>query len=411
MNNTIKDKTYFGINRSINVAAFVSLMVFSFWGLYFMAPSIIKGMFSLCMWVSIFSVPFVLFRDNDFSKQANRLLCFLLIMAIFEIIRSVLNTEADMYAFGNKWFTLFGNEYTALLLLPPIYTFLGTKTYSVTLLKKTTYYYIVIGVFLSLLNRLPITVLSIYAGIFFPYVNKKYKILIGAVCLSAIVSAFFAENTGRMYIIVLFFSLASYILVYVFDFRRLRHAFVLVVLITPLLIFVPMLSQSDNGTSIFQEMQEVVLNETDNSDMATDTRTFLYLEMALDLTNDNAWLIGKGAFSHYYSHFFDQSSQGKFGRISSEVPFLNYLLRGGIIYTFAYFSLIILAVYNAVWKAQNKFVRSIGIIAVGWYFNSFIGDLTGCKFIHLAFFLLIGCCLSRKWLNYTDEEIKKIMTS
>lgn len=411
MNKVIKDKPFIGVKRSIYVAASVTLLISSFWGLYFMAPSVIKGLFSLCMWVSVFSVPFVLVRDNDFSKTTNWLLCFLLIMAVFEIARSVFNTEAVMYAFGNKWFTLFGNEYTALLLLPPIYTFLGTKTYSVPLLKSATYYYIAVGILLSFLNKTPLSFLSIYAGVFFPYVKKKYKIFIGTVFFSAIVSAFFAENTARMFLVVLLFSFASYILVYIFDFRRLRHAFVLVVLITPLLIFVPMLSQSDNGTSIFQEMQEVVLDETDNSDMASDTRTFLYLEMASSLSKDNAWLIGKGAFSHYYSFYFDQSSRGKFGRISSEVPFLNYLLRGGIIYTIAYFCLIILAVYNAVWKAQNKFVQSIGIIAVGWYFNSFVGDITGCRFYHLAFFLLIGCCLSSKWLNYTDEEIKKIMTS
>ena len=65
--------------------------------------------------------------------------------------------------------------------------------------------------------------------------------------------------------------------------------------------------------------------------------------------------------------------------------------------------------YKSTWQGNNKFVRSIGIIAAGWYLNSFVGDITGCKFYHIAFFLLIGCCLSRRWLNYTDIDIKRIM--
>ena len=120
-------------------------------------------------------------------------------------------------------------------------------------------------------------------------------------------------------------------------------------------------------------------------------------------------LIGKGAFSHYYSFYFDQSNKGKYGRITSEVPFLNHLLRGGILYALAYYGLILLAIYKSTWQGNNKFVRSIGIIAAGWYLNSFVGDITGCKFYHIAFFLLIGCCLSRRWLNYTDIDIKRIM--
>ena len=145
------------------------------------------------------------------------------------------------------------------------------------------------------------------------------------------------------------------------------------------------------GLSTFEKLKIYISNKTDDTSISADTRTFLYVEMANDLTNSHSWLIGKGAFSHYYSVYF------------------NHLLRGGILYVLAYYGLILFAVYKSTWQGNNKFVRSIGIIAVGWYFNSFVGDITGCKFYHIAFFLLIGCCLSKKWLNYTDIDIKRIM--
>lgn len=408
--NRVIAKSLNGVKRSIYICAFATLMISSFWGLYFMAPGPIKGFFSACMWLSILSVPFVFFQNNDFSIKSNWLLRLLLIMAAFQIFRSVINTAPDMYVFGNKWFTLFGNEYTALLMMPPIFTYLGSQVYSVRLLKKVTYYYMAIGAVLSVFLNFPLSFLAIFVGTLFPYVSKKYKILIGLVFLSAIIKAFYGENPTRMLFIVLGFTLASYLLVYVIKKLFIMKAFVIAVTIAPFLLFIPMLNTiQDNQDGFFKEAQTYILGETGNEDLANDTRTFLYVEMASDLTKTDSWILGKGAFSHYYSFFFDEDSLGRYGRLSSEVPVLNYLLRGGIAFVAVYLGLILLAVYYAVWKGKNKFVRSIGIIAVGWYFNSFIGDLNGCRFYHLAFFLLVGCCLSKKWLNYTDAEIKEIL--
>lgn len=403
------DKTFTGIKRSIYICAFASLLISSFWGLFFMAPTSIKGFFSACMWLSILSVPIVFIRNNDFSIKTNWLLRLLLIMAVFQILRSVFNTSPAMYAFGNKWTTLFGNEYTALLMMPPIFTYLGSKVYSVRLLKKATFYYLAIGAVLSVFLHFPLSFLSIFVGVLFPYVNKKYKILICIVFFSAIVKAMYGENPTRMLLIVLGFSLASYFLVYVIKKLFIIKVFVVIVVISPLFLFLPILNiVQDNQKSIFNQAQIYISGKTGDEGLANDTRTFLYLEMAEDLTKTDSWILGKGAFSHYYSLFFDEGTSGGYGRISSEVLVLTFLLRGGATYLAVYLGLILMAVYLSVWKSQNKFVRSIGITAIGWYFNSFIGDITGCRFYHLAFFLLLGCCLSKRWLNYTDNEIKEI---
>lgn len=388
---------------SVYISAYITMLIAFFWGLYFLAPTPIKIIFSIGMWTSIACFPFVLIRNNDLDNHANLLLKLLLVFAVVQILRSAFSIDVSLYAFGNKWLTLFGNEYTALLLMPPLFTYLGTLENGAFILKKITWVYLVLGAICSVTLNMPLAFLSIYAFVFYPYVKGTYKILI----LVAIAEAIIKLSATRMFLIVLFFTFASFFLVYIVKRSVIIKSFVFCVVVAPIFLFIPLLSTNGGGESFFQEAQSYVTDETNDDELASDTRTFLYLEMAEDLTNSHSWLIGKGAFSHYYSLFFDQDSNGRYGRISSEVPFLNYLLRGGIVYIVLYFGLILFAVYKAIWKGRNKFVQSIGIIAIGWYFNSFVGDITGCRFYHVAFFLLLGCCLSERWLNYTDEEIKR----
>lgn len=389
---------------SIYLAAYATMTLTLIWGLYFLAPTPIKLIFSIGMWSSICTFPFILIKQNDFSKWGNMLLRACILMAVIQIARTIFNTDASLNAFGNKWITLFGNEYTALLLSPPLFTYLGTLRYNVVLLKRATWIYLIAGVVFIFGFNNSLGWIAIYGTVFYPYVNKRYKALLLLAILEGILSIFIT----RMFIIIIVFVFASYLLAYVINKPRWNKILVITVTVIPLIFFVPTLHITKE-LSPFEKMSIYLSSKTNDTSISADTRTFLYTEIAHDLTNSHSWLIGKGAFSHYYSFYFDQSNKGKYGRITSEVPFLNHLLRGGILYALAYYGLILLAIYKSTWQGNNKFVRSIGIIAAGWYLNSFVGDITGCKFYHIAFFLLIGCCLSRRWLNYTDIDIKRIM--
>lgn len=402
--------TYRKTKITIDIVAYASLLISSFWGLFMIAPSSIKAIFSLCMWTSFIVFPYILVRKNDFTRIGNFFLIVLIIMAVLQILRTAVNTDSSLYEVGNKWLTLFGNEYTALLMLPPLFSYLGTLKCSVNILMRMTYIYLLIGLILSVFMKFPLGILAIYTMIFYPYVNRKYRILIFIGIAETIIKAITGENPSRMYIIILGFSICSYFLVYIVKRKIIMKILATMIIIAPFLMFIPILDVSKQSETMFQKLQQYILVKSNDSDLSNDTRTFLYVEMAEDLTATDSWLLGKGAFSRYDSMFFSQSSKENVGRISSEVPFLNYLLRGGICYVIIYFGLLIYAVYNGIWKGKNKFVRSIAIIILGWYFNSFIGDITGCRFYHLAFFLLLGCCLSRKWLNYDDCEIGNILS-
>lgn len=91
---------------SIYLAAYATMVLALIWGVYFLAPAPIKLVFSVGMWISIFTFPFILIKYNDFSKWGNILLQACMLMAIIQIARTVFNTDAAMNAFGNKWITL-----------------------------------------------------------------------------------------------------------------------------------------------------------------------------------------------------------------------------------------------------------------------------------------------------------------
>lgn len=402
---TIK-KTYY----SINIAMFVTLFISAFWGMFFFAPNYVKAIFSVGMWCSFLLLPYgKLLQNSDFSRFTKVLLVFISLIICIQILRSVFNTDEDMYILGNKWTTLFGNEYTALAMLPPLFIFVGTLPYSVKILKNATWIFLCIGAVLSLAMKYPLASISIFACVFYPYVDKKYKYLL----ILAIIEAFFLamrpNNGVRMFFIVIAFTIAAYTLVFVLKKSIYTKIFVVFIAILPLFLFIPLFFHFNKSLTSFEQAQEIMSSNSEYESLGLDTRSFLYSEMVEDLNETGSWLMGKGAYSHYYSLVFDDNIKGRYGRISSEVPILTFMLRGGILYTVTYYCLLLFAVYNAIWRSCNKMIKTAGIIIVGWYFNSFVGDITGCRFYHLAFFLLVGCCLSKKWLNYTDNDIKKIM--
>lgn len=386
----------------------LGMVIIRFWGLFFMAPTPIKLIYTGLCYLSLASLPFTIIKQKEFTKYTKILFYFLIVVSIFQITRSIFSTEPAMYAFGNKWITLFGNEYTTLLFAPPAYLILSNIKQIPRLIIKSSFIYVLSCFFMLLVGKNSFAYVSVFLLLFWPYVNKKYKFLI---ILTYLMTLKFAFDSGRMFFIITFFALASYFIVYILK-EKFIKLFTISILGSIPILFISTLFieeyKGDNG-SYFLQLQQYISEKKKNDELATDTRTFLYVEMAQDLSNTNSWIWGKGAFSHYYSAYFDDGYQGKYGRITSEVPFLNYLLRGGIIYTSLYFSLLLYAIWSALKYGKNKFIKSISIISTGWIFNSFIGDITGCTFYHIAFFVLVGCCLNKTWLNYTDEEIKKLL--
>lgn len=388
--------------RVISYVLIATMIIGYFWGLFFKAPTIIKLTYSLLIWAAIITYPYSLMTSNSLSKSSRLFLRILVVLGIVLVIRSVLSTDPLLSSVGNKWITLFFNEYTTFLLIPPIFVYLGNRDENIRYLQKATLTFLSIGLLFIAILEFPLAYVTTFVGAFYPYVDRKYRLLILASFIEAFIVAIIS---GRMFFIVLFFSLMSYILVYIIKSKWIRITFCVFFSLSPVLLALSIFTLGATQESALNVILENVA-DSGNEEMATDTRSFLYLEMAQDLTKNESWIWGKGAYTFFYSEkfFIEDNISEHYNRDTCEVPFLNYLMHGGLVYVFFYFGLLLMGVYKGM-RSNNKFVQSISILAVGWYFISFIGDLNGCRFYHLGFFMLLGVCLSPHWRKRTDEEI------
>lgn len=412
LSKTYIEKAFYNKGKRIILFFLLGTALIRFSGSYSMSPGFIKAIFSLLVYFSLFIFPYKYVLNNDLGRRTNMLLKACLLYGIYEVLVSVFNNNPDMYAFGNKWMTLFGNDECALLFVPPLFIYLSQNEKLVRYTIKATGKYIAIVSFFVLFGNLSaLGYVSIWVWAFFHYVSPKYKL---AIYFTLLVTAVAVIVTARMLAIPLCVGICASLFAYSGHLKCLKYSCLGLLILIPL-IFIPTLTLTDyvggNENSPFMKIQEFTSSKTKDENLTSDTRTFLYVEMAEDLTNTNSWILGKGAYAHYYSAFFDDSTLGKYGRICSEVPFLNFLLHGGIVYVCLYFGIFLVAIWKALYRGRNRFVKCVAMILSGIVFNSFIGDMTGCNFLHLMIFMLIGCCLSKRWLNYSDAEVKEILKS
>jgi hypothetical protein len=161
-----------------------------------------------------------------------------------------------------------------------------------------------------------------------------------------------------------------------------------------------------NGQSVFQ----VILGEgNDNYSQLNpyaDTRTFLYYEVFQDLKFNEAFLFGKGLNAGYMSVAFDTTS-----RSIVEVGFLQILLKTGIVGCFLYFSLIISAIFRALGKSKNLFVKSLGLLLSGYTLMLFVENVIAYNMLNIITWIVVGMCHSEKLRGISNNDIKTLFTN
>lgn len=391
-------------NRIIWLLMLASLLL-CFFNNFTCAPTPVRLIYSGTMVFSLVLFPFHVIKNNDYGKTTNRILCFILVFSFVAVCHSALS-DNNVHT-GNKWVTMFGNPECLFMMLAPFYAYLGSVSNSIIILKRALQVFLLVGVIgLVSLKFIPLNVLC-FSIVFFPYLSKKYQIIIILSIFMGVYSAFFAEDTSRTTAISILFAMLSFVLVYL-----VRNS-MMIKIVCYTSVFIPLgyaiYTLCNPDFSIFEYVLDIVMQKTGDSQMSTDTRSFLFRELGEDMTQNNAWLFGKGALSHYYSFYFSKASGDSENRIGCEVTFLQCLLRGGLTYTFCYFSLIIFAIHNALTYSKNKFLLSVAVMASGWVLIACMSYLNGFEFKHLGFFILVGCCLSSKILEKSDEDINNML--
>lgn len=362
---------------------------------------------AIIIWIVLLRFPFKILNDNNLLPIGNFIIKALLLCGVYQVFVTIFNDDYILNSIGNKYITLFFNDLCLFNFIAPLFAYLAIDLHILDIVRNRLQIMLVLfTVFLPIANLF--AGMTFYTPAFGVFLRKKVRILVILGVFMTLFAGVFEDK--RTSILVFLFGIASYVFSYYFKKKIYTYVLCVLVLILPYILFVPIL-YSENE-SVFEYLSREM--SWGDDEMKTDTRSFLYREMSEDLTRTDSWLWGKGAHAHYYSHYFAISTSG-YGdyhyRMYSEVTFLTFLLRGGIVYAILYYGLLIIAIIRAIYYGKSRFMQSVGILLSGWYFIHFFGDFSGFSFLHFVVFIFVGLTLSPVWINFSDNEIYKLLNN
>ena len=379
-------------------------------GYAFQLTTVAKVLVGLCIYISLGYAILTQTREKwvQLTITSQIIILILIVMGLVSIFRGVFYPQARLI--GDLYLTLFFNPVFAPMFFFPVYLIL-TEVTTLKLIRGGIIWLSLIivffyfgGIYSDLRVILPLC-------LFFPIMSNSQRVMFWIITLFCIYCNFIAPDlylgATRRYLFVLGFFCLAYFLVYILQKRRLTIFVSVIIIVSPIVMS---LSMSNTTQSVFEKIQEYwpFSEKEDVTLRSTDTRTFLYEEMALDLTNHDAWTWGKGAYSSYYSYFFSRSSADSQNRAASEVTFLHYTLRAGLTFSLLLALFLIYAGLNAVIRSRNLWIRFLGLNILGFYLSYFVSDFNFFDFVIVCFWICVGLCINKEWLDKTDEEIRDI---
>jgi len=181
--------------------------------------------------------------------------------------------------------------------------------------------------------------------------------------------------------------------------KKLLNVIVFCILLIPVIS----LYLGTKGQSVFQMTLGQDEGAYSQLDPYADTRTFLYYEVFQDLRFNKAFLFGKGMNAGYLSEAFQTYS-----RPVVEVSFLQIILKTGIVGFLLYISIFISAIFKAVGKANNLFIKSLGLLLVGYVIMVFIENQIAYNLLNVVIWLVVGMCHSDELRAMDDKTIRSL---
>ena len=359
------------------------------------------------------------FRWKD-RLPKNSLLVFKLFMAwsLISFIRGVLNAQ-DYW----DWKILLLNY--SFLILVPLAIVVGIN-YEINV---KLFRFILGKLFLFGLLAIPFTIGDGHDSEFFPrvvmpvsffillspYLQIKWRALIFAVAMLSI-SMDFGYRTNLLRIIFSMVLVAIYFRKYIRYFVNIK----VLNFVTGVLFCLPLMFLylgvngqfnpfADNPFDYNVTSGKSKQLETEN--LATDTRTFLYLEVFHSMVDrDSSFIIGEGGGSAYETTTFADSALNERGRYGSEVGFLNTLLYSGMLGVLLYALMLFAAAYYAINRSNNYLCKMLGLFLAFHWVLFFIEDITKLDMNFYFIWLAVGLCLSNKFRTLTDVEVKQFFS-
>lgn len=249
--------------------------------------------------------------------------------------------------------------------------------------------------------------------IFYPYLNKKWKLITAIIVLIVLLMGALGARSS-----VLRFGVAIILAVAIYIRRVIPTKVVKVALYTlivaPILLLILGITDTFNIFKIQEELgwKEIeVTNSFDSSeqeDLTSDTRTFLYVEEIESAIRNNYVTFGRSLSRGYDSVVFDDADwkKGRNERWSCEVRMLNVFNYMGIIGVVIVGLVYIVAAWKAVYRSKSFAMKIVGVYVAFRWLYAWIEDFDRFDLINLYLWIPIFMCYSSSFLEMTDDEFK-----
>jgi O-antigen ligase len=241
-----------------------------------------------------------------------------------------------------------------------------------------------------------------YIIVTFPMQSKRDRILTFIIAVTVLITSI-TNRAGALRILISYLTIIIFYLVLKMKInKKFISVIVFLALITPFYLLYLGVSGQDVFKMVLGENKEEGYKQ---ENLRSDTRTFLYVDVFRDLQLNRAFVFGKGINAGYASDDFET-----FNRLAVEVGFLQVLLKSGILGFLLYVLLIVTAIFKAINKSRNLFIKYLGMILSAYVVMLFIENMILYNLLNIIVWLIVGMCHSSELRELSDEEIKELFT-
>ena len=249
---------------------------------------------------------------------------------------------------------------------------------------------------------LPISLLIV----FIPYLKKINQFIIIFVSLLIL----FYDQSVRMHSVSIIISFLI-IIFYYFNISNKKYYNFLVILLfmTPIILILSAIIFNFDFFNFFYELDSSYSNE---NKLLANTRSFLYIDIFNSIDSILKLIFGSGSSASYQTYAFSQSSLLIFyeGRHGTEVGFLNYLLKSGII-GFVLFSLLLFYPVNlGINHSNNILIKLFSLKLTFFWLFTFLEYPYMVNMSYFLLYFVIGILLSNELRKLDDNQIKKLIS-
>ncbi len=250
--------------------------------------------------------------------------------------------------------------------------------------------------------------------LFFPVLSNEWKAGILALSLLVILIQLGARSYvikfGVPILLLLIYYFRNILSQWLIEYARLFF------MIVPMILFVLAVTGVFNIFKMNEYLDGDYTQQRMNSEgelvddnLASDTRTFLYVEVLQSAQKYNSWIIGRSPARGNDTEAFGDWAEaitGRRERLSNEVGILNVFTWTGIVGVILYGLVFWKASYLSINKSKNIFSKILGLFVAFRWAYAWVEDINNFTLNYVLLWMMIGMCFSKSFRSMTDFEMK-----